>query len=93
MEATESDKHTSFQHNGIGYSSKSFLELARVVKKYIRGGFVQHLSLRYVAQQSVTKIISLALANLVTLKAGANQKLLLNKAASEMFCLRKADNF
>ncbi len=36
-----------------------------------RGGFVKHLSLTWVAQQSVTKIISLTFISLVTPKAGA----------------------
>jgi hypothetical protein len=37
----------------------------------IRGGFVEYLSSTYVAQQSVAKIISMTLMNLVTPKAGA----------------------
>ncbi len=39
-----------------------------------RGGFVEHLSPTEVAQQSVTKIISLTIINLVTPKARAKHE-------------------
>jgi hypothetical protein len=45
----------------------------------LRGGFVEHLSLTEVAQQSVTKIIHMTIMNLVTPKAGAKHELLFNK--------------
>jgi hypothetical protein len=44
------------------------------------GGFVEHLSKTYAPQQSVTKIIHLAIVNLVTPKAAAKHELSLNKA-------------
>jgi hypothetical protein len=47
------------------------------------GEFVERLSLTQVAQQSVTKIMSLTIMNLVTPKAGAKHELLFNKPASE----------
>ncbi len=47
-----------------------------------RGGFVEHPSLTLVAQQSVTKIITLAVVNLVTPKAGAKHELLFNEPAT-----------
>jgi hypothetical protein len=47
----------------------------------LRGGFVEHLSLTSVAQQSVAEIISLTIMNLVTPKVGAKHELLLNKPA------------
>jgi hypothetical protein len=43
-----------------------------------RGGFVEHVSLTEVAQQSVTQIISLTFVNLVTPKARAEQEHLFN---------------
>jgi len=46
------------------------------------GGFVEHLSLTKVAQQSVTKIITLILIHLVALKAQAKHELLFNEPAS-----------
>ncbi len=46
-------------------------------------GFVEHLSQTLVAQQSVTKIISVTVLNLVTPKAGAKHELLLNSQASQ----------
>ncbi len=48
--------------------------------KNIFSGFVEHLSVTLGAQQSVTKIISLAVVNFVTPKAGA--RLLCNEGAS-----------
>ncbi len=45
------------------------------------GGFVEHLSRTQVAQQSVTKFISLGIENLVTPKAGAKRELLFNEPA------------
>ncbi len=48
----------------------------------VRGWFVDHLSQTYVAQHSVTKIITLAIVNLVTPKVGAKHELLFNKPAS-----------
>jgi hypothetical protein len=48
------------------------------------GGFVEHLSGTKVAQQSVTKIISLIFVNLATPKAQAKQEFLFNKLASEV---------
>jgi hypothetical protein len=47
-----------------------------------KGGFVEHLSGTYVPQQSVTKIITLMLINLVTPKARAKHEYLFNKPAS-----------
>ncbi len=44
-----------------------------------RGGFVEHPSPTLVAQQSVTKMISISIMNLVTPKAGAKHELLFNK--------------
>ena len=53
----------------------------------VRGGFVEHLSVTKVAQQSVTKIISPTIMNLVTPKAGAKNELLFNKPASDsLYC-------
>jgi hypothetical protein len=46
------------------------------------GGFVEHLSQIQVAQQSVTKIISLICINLVTPKVGAKNELLFNAQAT-----------
>ncbi len=46
------------------------------------GGFVEHLSLTQVAQQSVTQIISVTIVNLVTPKVWAKHELLFNKLAS-----------
>jgi hypothetical protein len=46
-----------------------------------RGWFVEHLSATQVAQQSVTKTISVTIMNLVTPKAGAKHELLFNKPA------------
>jgi hypothetical protein len=48
-----------------------------------RGGFVEHLSMTYVAQQSVTKIIIVTIMNLVAPKAGARHELLFNEPASD----------
>ncbi len=45
------------------------------------GGFVEHLSRTQIAQQSVTKFISLGIVNLVTPKAGAKRELLFNEPA------------
>jgi hypothetical protein len=45
----------------------------------LRGGFVEHLSLTQVAQQSVTKIICVKIMNLVTPKARAKHETLFNK--------------
>jgi len=47
-----------------------------------RGVFVKHVSPTYVAQKSVTKIISPIFINLVTPKARANHNHLFNKPAS-----------
>ncbi len=46
------------------------------------GGFVEHLSLTKVAQQSETKIIYMTLMNLVTTKAAAKHELLFKKPAT-----------
>jgi hypothetical protein len=46
-----------------------------------RGGFVEHRGLTKVAQQSVTKIISLAIMNLVTPKAAPKHEVLFKKPA------------
>jgi hypothetical protein len=53
-----------------------------VQQTHLRGGFVEHLSPTKVAQQSVTRIISLTLVIVVTSKAGAMHELLFNKTAS-----------
>jgi hypothetical protein len=45
-------------------------------------GFVDHPSLTYATLQSVTKIIPLAIENLVAPEAGAKHELLFNKPAS-----------
>jgi hypothetical protein len=45
-------------------------------------GFVEHLRLTLVAQQSVTKIISLTIMNLATPKAEAEHELLFNNPHS-----------
>jgi hypothetical protein len=49
-----------------------------VLKTYgeTRGGFIEHLSVTYVAQLIVTKSISLTIMNLVTPKAGAKHEFL-----------------
>ncbi len=47
-----------------------------------RGRFVEQTSMTYGAEQSVTKIISASIMNLVTPKAGAKHELLFNKLAS-----------
>ena len=55
-----------------------------------RGRFVEQLSLTSVAQQSVTKIISVKIMNLVTPKAGAKHEVLVNELATDqsvLFCL------
>jgi hypothetical protein len=44
-----------------------------------KGGFVEHLSLTYVAQTNCDQIISLTFLNLVLPKAGAKNELLFNK--------------
>ncbi len=49
---------------------------------YSRGGFVEHLSLTKVAQQSVTKIISVMIMNVFTPKAGAKREQGNTKAGS-----------
>jgi hypothetical protein len=54
---------------------------------FVTSGFVEHLSVTLGAQQSVTKIISLAVANFATPKAGARLlcnegRLLCNEGAS-----------
>ncbi len=54
----------------------------RFIGQTLRSGFVEHLSRTLVAQQSVTKIISLIFIILVTLKARAKHELLFNKLAS-----------
>jgi hypothetical protein len=46
------------------------------------GGFVGHLSLTEASQQSVTKIIPVAVINLVPPKASAERELLFNKLAT-----------
>ncbi len=48
----------------------------------VRGRFVDHLSRTKGAQQSVTRIISLAIVNLATAKDGAEYKLLFNKSSA-----------
>jgi hypothetical protein len=47
-----------------------------------RDRFVEHLSLAYAAQHSVTRHIALMVMNLVTPKAGAKSELFFNKPAS-----------
>ncbi len=47
-----------------------------------RDRFVEHPSLTYGAQQSVTRHIALTVMNLVTPKVGAKRKLFFNKSAS-----------
>ncbi len=49
-----------------------------------KGEFVKHLTQTLVVQQSVTKIISLIFANLVTPIILAQHNLLFNKPASEV---------
>ncbi len=53
-----------------------------------RGGVLEYLSLTYEAEQSVTKIMSVTIMNLVKPKAGAKHELLVNEPASgqHMFC-------
>ncbi len=51
----------------------------------MRGGFVEHPSLTYLAEQSVTKIISVQIINLVTPKAGAKHELSVNIPPSGAF--------
>jgi hypothetical protein len=46
---------------------------------------VEHPSWNYVAQQSVTKIITMTILNLATPKAGAKHEFLFNKPASGRF--------
>jgi hypothetical protein len=48
----------------------------------LRSAFVECLGRTWVAQQSVTKIISLTKMNLVTPKVGAKHEVLFNKPAS-----------
>ncbi len=47
--------------------------------------FVEHPSWNYVAQQSVTKIISMTILNLATPKAAAKHEFLFNEPASGGF--------
>jgi hypothetical protein len=54
-----------------------------------RGGFVYNLSMTKVAQESVTKIIILAIVKLITPKAGAKHELLFNKPISGAGLLNK----
>jgi len=49
--------------------------------EHARGGFVEHLSLTLLAQQSVTKYIAMTAINLVTPKAATKPELLFNKPA------------
>ncbi len=46
-----------------GAICKRLLKMLRMVNKRIRGGFVEHLHWTLVAQQSLTKIISLTFVN------------------------------
>ncbi len=50
----------------------------------LRVQFVKHLSLTQVAQQSVTRIISMTFIIVITPKAGARCELLFNKLASDL---------
>jgi hypothetical protein len=50
-----------------------------------RGGVVEHPSLTYVAQQSVTQILTVTIMNLATPKVGAKHELLFNKLASDSY--------
>jgi hypothetical protein len=52
--------------------------------KLARGGFVEHLILTLVAQQSVTTIISMIIMTLVAPNAGAKHELLFHKPATEV---------
>ncbi len=61
-----------------------------VQQTQLRGGFIEHLSRTLVAQQSVTKITSLVVVNLVTPKAGAKNELVFNKQAYEARLLNKS---
>ena len=58
---------------------------AQGLKCHIFNSLVEHVSQTEVAQQSVTKIISVTIVNLVTPKAGAKHELLLNEPASGWF--------
>ncbi len=53
-----------------------------------RKRFVEHPNLTLVAQQSVTKIITLAVVNLVTPKAGAKHELLFKERATSMVLIK-----
>jgi len=55
---------------------------ARVETLGVRGGFVEHLSRTWAAQQSVTKIKSLIFINLATPKVRAKHELLFHEPAS-----------
>ncbi len=48
-------------------------------KPNLKGGFVEHLSLTLVAQQSVTKHISVTVVTLGETKAGSKHERLFNK--------------
>ncbi len=61
---------------------KSDIDVQKTHLRPHSGGFVEHLSLTKVAQQSVTYIIGQAYVNLVTPKAGAKRELLFNEPAS-----------
>jgi hypothetical protein len=50
----------------------------------LRGQFVEHQSLTQVAQQSVTRIISMTFIIVITPKAGVRYEILFNKMASEV---------
>jgi hypothetical protein len=54
----------------------------------IRGGFVEHLSLTYAVQHSVTKIIAIIVIDLVTPKVPDKFEFLSNKPASETSLLK-----
>jgi hypothetical protein len=58
---------------------------AQGLKCHIFNSLVEHVSQTEVAQQSVTKSISVTIVNLVTPKAGAKHELLLKEPASGWF--------
>jgi hypothetical protein len=65
----------------FGHSLLSSLILTSI---FIRGRYVEHLSLTCVAEQSVIRLIAMVVVNLVTPTAENNCKHLFNKLTSEV---------
>ncbi len=66
----QADKANVYSKTNQFYE-KMIWQSIHMTTKIGRGGFVEHLSPTWVAQQSVTQIISVTMIDLVTPKAGA----------------------